>query len=72
MRSDRFVILNGVVERSDESDGTMRRPWHAEVWVGRSRDGELPFPSVGRGIGKAPHVALNRAVKKAVAEVKRT
>ncbi len=70
MRMSRYVITGGHVELSDEDDGTTRRTWRAEVWIGRSRNGEPPFPEAGHGSGKAPHVALNRAVSDALTKAK--
>lgn len=72
MRISRFIVTGGVVERTAEDDGTTRRPWRAEVWIGRSRDGELPFPESGHGVGKRPEVALNRAMRNALDKVRRT
>ena len=71
MRASRYVITHGVVERTRIDDGTTRRPWRAEVWIGAAPDGKLPFPESGTGTGKAAHVAINRAVLAALSRARR-
>ena len=53
-----FKITEGVVWRSDEDNGTTRPTWCAKLEA--ETDGHVYY--TGEGDGKAPHVALKRAV----------
>ena len=79
MKPTKFTVSGGEVERCDaDNNGTTRLTWRAWInlefvdTIRRRRDTlVMRKTAAGTGDGKAPHVALKRAIDDALAKARR-